>query len=81
MALDGTDSHQKAAVECTSQAVWLLHSAKRDRKSFSRLAGAATSAASESSAHDTDVAMMEDEHDIALFVLAGLAWYHRQGCE
>jgi len=54
-----------------------LHSAKRDRKSFSRLAGAATSAASESSAHDTDVAMMEDEHDIALFVLAELAWCHR----
>ena len=33
------------------------------------------------SVHDTDVAMMEDEHDIALFVLAELAWYHRQTCE
>ena len=33
------------------------------------------------SVHDTDVAMMEDEHDIALFVLAELAWYHRQACE
>jgi hypothetical protein len=35
----------------------------------------------EASVHDTDVAMMEDEHDIALFVLAELAWYHRQACE
>ena len=33
------------------------------------------------SVHDTDVAMMEDEHDIALFVLAELAWCHRQACE
>ena len=40
----------KAAVECTSQAIWLLHSPKRDRKRFSRSTGAATSAASESSA-------------------------------
>ena len=31
--------------------------------------------------HATDVAMMEDEHDIALFVLAELAWYHRQACK
>ena len=37
--------------------------------------------AQEASVHDTDVAMMEDEHDIALFVLAELAWYHRQACE
>ena len=33
------------------------------------------------SVHDTDVAMMEDEHDIALFVLAEVAWYHRQACK
>ena len=33
------------------------------------------------SVHDTDVAMMEDEHDIALLVLAELAWCHRQACE
>ena len=33
------------------------------------------------SVHDTDVAMMDDEHDIALFVLAELAWYRRQACE
>ena len=32
------------------------------------------------SVHDTDVAVMENEHDIALFVLAELAWYHRQAC-
>ena len=33
------------------------------------------------SVHDTDVAIMKDEHGIALFVLAKLAWYHRQACE
>ena len=54
-----------------------MHSAKRDRKSFSHLAGAATSAASESSAHDTDVAMMEIERGDAIFMLAGLAWCPR----
>ena len=46
----GLHEHTKAAVECTSQAIWLLHSPKRDRKRFSRSTGAATSAASESSA-------------------------------
>ena len=25
--------------------------------------------------------VMEDEHNIALFVLAELAWYRRQACE
>ena len=41
------------------------------------MAGAATSAASESSAHDTDAAMMEIERGDALFMLAGLAWCPR----
>ena len=54
-----------------------MHSAKRDRNSFSRLAGAATSAASESSAHDTDAVMMDIERGDALFMFAGLSWCPR----
>jgi hypothetical protein len=73
----GWHGHKKAAIECTSQGVWLLHSAKRDRNSFSRLAGAATSAASESSAHDTDAVMMDIERGDALFMFAGLSWCPR----